>query len=60
MIEQVLDLVRGLVRPVVLVGMVSTALYLWVQGDAEAAAAVATFAGAPMGFWFSDRVKRSG
>ncbi len=58
MVEQTLELVRGLVRPAVLLAMVGTALWLWVDGQPEAAGSVATFAGAPIGFWFGDRMKK--
>ncbi len=60
MLEQLVDAVRGLVRPVVLLGTVGTALYLWATGEPESAAGVATFAGPIIGFWFNDRVKKNG
>ena len=57
MIEQILDLVRGLVRPVALVTLVGALIGFLAAGNKEAAQVIlgpATFA---LGYWFKAREK---
>ena len=55
-----LDLIRGIVRPTVVLaivfGVVGLAVYHGVTTDAkEAALMLAAFGGLPLGFWFNSR-----
>jgi len=55
MVNNALKLLRGGVRPVVTIEVVTAAIYAFLFEDTETALAVAAFAGPVFGFWFASR-----
>ncbi len=53
--KNVLNLIRGIVRPIVTVGLVGATIFAALKGDLEAVESLGVLTGTAMAFWFSDR-----
>ena len=54
------DLIRGLTRPAVTVGLGAAFVYAAIEVGPEEAAIIGTPFGIAMGFWFNDRTRNGG